>query len=70
VANDGMWVKWEQATAKQWWTLQQPPNIKFRTLIMINIDQLHLFKKSWYSHMCFSSNFASIPHQWQMMAYW
>jgi hypothetical protein len=41
VANDGVWVKQEQATAKQWWALQQPHICEFRTWIMINIDQLH-----------------------------
>jgi hypothetical protein len=71
VANDGLsWVKWEQATAKQWWTLQQPPNCEFRTWTMINIDQLHHLKISWYSHLCFFSHFDLIPHQWQMMASW
>jgi hypothetical protein len=69
VANDGLWVKWEQATAKQWWTLQQPPNCEFRTWIMINIYQLHHLKISWYSQMCFFSHFDSINHKWQMMAY-
>jgi hypothetical protein len=58
-----LWIKWEQATAKQWWTLQQPPNCEFRTWIVINIDQLHHLKISWYSHMCFFSHFDSIPHQ-------
>jgi hypothetical protein len=68
VANDGLWVKWEQGTAKQWWTLQQPHICEFKTWIMINIDQLHHLKISWYSQMCFFSHFDLIPHQWQMMA--
>jgi hypothetical protein len=38
-------------------------------MIMINIDQLHHLKISWYSYMCFFSHFDLIPHQWQMMAF-
>jgi hypothetical protein len=50
VANDGLWVKEEQGTAKQWWALQQPHTCNFKTRIMINIDQLAtLFKISWHS---------------------
>jgi hypothetical protein len=41
VANDGLWVKQEQGTAKQWWALQQPHICEFKTWILINIDQLH-----------------------------
>jgi hypothetical protein len=68
VAKDGLWVKKEHETAKQWWTLQQAPNCEFRKWIMINIDQLHNLKISWHSYMCFFSHFDSFTHQWQMMA--
>jgi hypothetical protein len=69
VANDGLWVKQERGTAKQWWALQQPHICEFKTWIMINIDQLHHLKISWHSYMCFFSHFDSIHHQWQMMAF-
>jgi hypothetical protein len=63
------WVKQEQATAKQWWALQQSHICEFKTWIMINVDQLHHLKISWHtSSMCFFSHFDSITHQWQMMA--
>jgi hypothetical protein len=67
MANDGLWVKEEQGTAKQWWALEHPHIFKFRTWIMINVDQLHPLKICWHSHMCFFSHFDSITHQWQMM---
>jgi hypothetical protein len=31
VANDGLWVKLEQATANQWWALQQSHICEFKT---------------------------------------
>jgi hypothetical protein len=43
-----LWVKEEQATAKQWWALQQPLICEFRTWILLNIDQLHHLKISWH----------------------
>jgi hypothetical protein len=69
VANVGLWVlTQEQATAKQWWALQQPPSCEFKTWIVINIDQMHHSKISWHSYMCFFSHFDLIPHRWQLMA--
>jgi hypothetical protein len=44
VANDGLWVKYEHKTAKQWWTLQQVDICEYKTWIMINTDQLQLGK--------------------------
>jgi hypothetical protein len=38
VANDGLWVKYEQGTVKQWRALQQAHICEFNTWIMINID--------------------------------
>jgi hypothetical protein len=35
VANDGIWVKQEHGTAKQWWALQQAHICEFKTWIMI-----------------------------------
>jgi hypothetical protein len=68
VANDGLWVKLEQATAKQWWTLLQAHICEFRTWIMIDIDQLHHWTHYLYPYMCFFGHFDSTPHQRQMMA--
>jgi hypothetical protein len=44
VANDGLWVKKEQGKAKQWLAFQQAHICEFKTLIMINIDQVQLGK--------------------------
>jgi hypothetical protein len=68
VANDGLWVKEEQGTAKQEWALQQPHICKFRTWVMINIDQLQLRKILVPINVVLLQSFASIPHLWQMMA--
>jgi hypothetical protein len=68
VANDGLWVKLEQAKAKQWWALQQPHICESRTWIMITIDQLHHKKnKLALIHMLLQSLWL-YNHQWQMMA--
>jgi hypothetical protein len=54
VPNDGLWVKFKQATTKQWWTLHQPHIYEFKSWIMINIDQQHHSKKVG-THTCASS---------------
>jgi hypothetical protein len=69
VANDVLWVKLEQETAKQWWALQQPHIFEFKTWIMMNIDQLHHWTHCLYPYMCSLGHFDSIHCQWQMMAF-
>jgi hypothetical protein len=69
VANDGLWVKYEPEAGKQWWALHQPHICKFKTWIMINIDQLHHLKINWHSYMWFFSHFDLIPDKCQMMAF-
>jgi hypothetical protein len=59
VANDVLWVREEQGTAKQWRALQQPHICKFRTWILINIDQLHHVKISWHSYRVFNNTVTS-----------
>jgi hypothetical protein len=68
VAKNGLLVKQEQSTATHWWALQQLPNFEFGTMILLNIDQIHHLKISWYSYIWFFSHFDSISHHWQMMA--
>jgi hypothetical protein len=69
VANDGLWVKLEQGTAKQWWALQQRQFCEIRTWIVINIDQLKLRKMLMPIHVVILQSFwlHSSP-VWQMMA--
>jgi sterol desaturase/sphingolipid hydroxylase (fatty acid hydroxylase superfamily) len=66
VTNDGICVKYEPATAKELWAL---PFSEYKTLCIINTDQLYQLTHYWYPCMSFFSPFHSIHHQGQMMAF-